>query len=167
MKPRRRGAVDVGQRTVGDSMRYAASGSRLLTRVWIFGPYFQGSTRLDYQYFLSFPFLPLRQLRHSSRCYPISSFEGNPTATVLLHHHRYRYRFPAYLVRAERSLSRHPSPTPPQDCPHQPCNRSRHHERQQEIRALQAMGGREDGRRGPHWHFRRVPRPGDGDGAAS
>lgn len=55
MKPRRRGAVDVGQRTVGDSMRYAASGSRLLTRVWIFGPYFQGSTRLDYQYL--FPFL--------------------------------------------------------------------------------------------------------------
>jgi hypothetical protein len=48
MKPRRRGAVDVGQRTVGDSMRYAVSGSRLLTRVWIFGPYFQGSTRLDY-----------------------------------------------------------------------------------------------------------------------
>lgn len=97
MKPRRRGAVDVGQRTVGDSMRYAVSGSRLLTRVWIFGPYFQGSTRLDY---LSvFPFLPLRRLWHSSRCYPVSSFEGNPTATVLLlfvlHHHRYRYCFPA------------------------------------------------------------------------
>lgn len=64
--------------------------------------------------------------------------------------------------RPQRSLlSRFPRLT----WPLQLCTRC--NERQQEIRPLQAMGRREDGRRGPHRHLRGVPRPGNGDGAAS
>jgi hypothetical protein len=43
------------------------------------------------------------------------------------------------------------------------CFTHRNHECHQEIRSLEAMDEREDGRRGPHWPVRRVQGPGNGD----